>query len=163
MREQWIRFCSLAAIHPAPTQRLISNSLRPNGPALTFHNRPILEQNLLGSKVCEPTSDHTSLLPPGTLLRRKSGPARGIVASRGSNGANAMRSILALGVLIALCTSANAAKVHHSGPHHFQRRDVIVHPSQDEAAPSGWYKFPGYPPIPPDQNRNLDPSNFGGG
>jgi hypothetical protein len=72
-----------------------------------------------------------------------------------------MRSILALGVLIALCTSANAAKVHHSGPS--QPRNVIVRPSQDEAVPPGWYKFPGYPPIPPGQNRNLDPSNFGGG
>jgi hypothetical protein len=74
-----------------------------------------------------------------------------------------MRSIFALGVLIALCTSANAATVHHSGPHHFQQRDVIVHPRRDEAVPPGWYKFPGYPPIPPEQNRNLDPSNFGGG
>jgi len=72
-----------------------------------------------------------------------------------------MRSILALGSLIALCTSANAAKVHHSGPS--QPRHVIVRPSQDEAVPPGWYKFPGYPPIPPEQNRNLDPSNFGGG
>ena len=27
----------------------------------------------------------------------------------------------------------------------------------------GWYEFPGYPPIPPELNRNLDPSNFGGG
>jgi hypothetical protein len=69
-----------------------------------------------------------------------------------------MRSIFALGILIALCTSANAAKVHHSKP-----RDVIVHPSQNEAVPPGWYKFPGYPAIPPEQNRNLDPSNFGGG
>jgi len=69
-----------------------------------------------------------------------------------------MRSIFALGILIAFCTSANAAKVHHSKP-----RDVIVHPSQNEAVPPGWYKFPGYPAIPPEQNRNLDPSNFGGG
>ena len=68
-----------------------------------------------------------------------------------------MRSIFALGILIALCTSANAAKVHHSKP-----RDVIVRPGQNEAVPPGWYKFPGYPPIPPEQNRNLDPSNFGG-
>jgi hypothetical protein len=61
-----------------------------------------------------------------------------------------MRSIFALGVLIALCTSANAATAHHSGSHHFQQRDVIVH------------KFPGYSPIPPEQDRNLDPSNYGG-
>jgi hypothetical protein len=31
------------------------------------------------------------------------------------------------------------------------------------AVPPGWYKFPGYPPIPPEEIRNLDPSNFGGG
>jgi hypothetical protein len=74
-----------------------------------------------------------------------------------------MRSILVISVLIALCTSANAATVHHSRPHHFQQQDIIVHPSQDEAVPPGWYKFPGYPPIPPEQNRNLDPSNYGGG
>ena len=73
-----------------------------------------------------------------------------------------MRSIFALGVLLALCTSANAATVHHPGPHHFQQRDVIVHPSQDEAVPPGWYKFPGYSPISPEQDRNLDPSNYGG-
>ena len=74
-----------------------------------------------------------------------------------------MRSIFALGILIALCTSANAAKVRKAGPHHSQPRDVIVRPSQDEAVPPGWYKFPGHPPIPPEQNRNLDPSNRGGG
>ena len=46
--------------------------------------------------------------------------------------------------------------VHHSKP-----RNDIVRPRHDEAVPSGWYKFPGYPPIPPELNRNLDPSNFG--
>jgi hypothetical protein len=75
-----------------------------------------------------------------------------------SNGANVMRSIFALGLLIALCASANAAKVHHVKP-----RDAIVRPSQGEVVPPGWYKFPGYPPIPPEQNRNLDPSTRGSG
>ena len=75
-----------------------------------------------------------------------------------STGANAMRSVLALGLLITLCASANATTVHHS-----KLRHVIVRPSQGVAAPPGWYKFPGYPPIPPEENRNLDPSNFGGG
>ena len=55
-----------------------------------------------------------------------------------------MRSIFGLGILIALCTSANAAKVYHSDPHHSKPRDVIVRPSQDEAVPSGWDKFPGH-------------------
>jgi hypothetical protein len=73
-----------------------------------------------------------------------------------------MRSIFALGILIALCTSANAAKVRHSGPHHSQPRDVIVRLGQDEAVPLRGYKFPGYPPIASEQNRNPDPSHFGG-
>ena len=77
-----------------------------------------------------------------------------------------MRSVLALGLLMTLCASADAATVHRSKPstvHLRTRPHVIVRPSQDVAAPPGWYKFPGYPPIPPEENRNLDPSNFGGG
>ena len=70
-----------------------------------------------------------------------------------------MRCVLALGLFITLCAPASAAMVHHSRSRHH----VIVRPSQDVAAPPGWYKFPGYPPIPPEENRNLDPSNFGGG
>ena len=68
-----------------------------------------------------------------------------------------MRFILALGLVIEMCASANAAMVHHYKPRH-----VVVRPNQDEVVPPGWYKFPGYPPIPPEENRNLDPSNFGG-
>jgi hypothetical protein len=68
-----------------------------------------------------------------------------------------MRSVLALGLLIGLSASASAATVHHfrSRPH------VIVRPSRDEVIPPGWYKFPGYPPIPPEENRNLDASTRG--
>jgi len=69
-----------------------------------------------------------------------------------------MRSVLALGLLIALCTSANAARVHHVK----QARDAILRSSHDEAVAPGWYKFPGYPAIPPSENRNLDPSTRGG-
>jgi hypothetical protein len=70
-----------------------------------------------------------------------------------------MRSILALGVLIALCTSANAAKVHH-----FRTRDhVTIQPSQGPCVPPTCYKFPGYPPLPPEAIRTHDPSTFGGG
>ncbi len=68
-----------------------------------------------------------------------------------------MRTVLALGLLITLCASANAARVHHPKPRH-----VIVSPSQSVTGP-GWVTFPGWKPIPPEQNRNLDPSNFGGG
>ena len=142
--------------HTSPPQRLISDSLRPNGSALTFQNRPILKQNLLGSTVCEPTSERCRPPPsPGTSAQ--SGPARGAMASRGGNRANAMRSILALGVLIALCTSANAAKVHH-----FRTRDHVT-PSQGTCVPPACYKYPGYPPLPPEAIRNHDPSTFGGG
>jgi hypothetical protein len=45
---------------------------------------------------------------------------------------------------------------------HFQQRDVIVDPGQAVAVPPARYQFPGYAPIPPAQNRNLDPSNYGG-
>jgi len=67
-----------------------------------------------------------------------------------SIGANAMRSVLALGLLIALCTSANAARVHHSKPRH-----VIVSPSQSVD--------PRFPPVLQDQTPSYnDPSKFGG-
>ena len=68
-----------------------------------------------------------------------------------------MRSIFALGILIALCTSANAAKVRKAGPHHSQPRDVIVRPSQDEAVPPGWYKFPAIRPYPQSRIEILTP------
>ena len=68
-----------------------------------------------------------------------------------SIGANAMRSVLALGLLIALCASANAARVHHSKPRH-----VIVRPSQSVD--------PRFPPVLQDQTPSYnDPSKFGGG
>jgi hypothetical protein len=74
-----------------------------------------------------------------------------------------MRSVLALGSLalglsVMPCAYADAATVHHVR----KRQHVIVSPSQ-EVIPPGWYKFPGYPPIPPEQNRNLDPSTRGSG
>ncbi len=54
-----------------------------------------------------------------------------------------MRSVLVLILLMSACTAAAAAPARH-------------------AHPPGWYKFPGRPPIPASENRNLDPSNFGG-
>jgi hypothetical protein len=79
------------------------------------------------------------------------------------------RSVLVWGLLMIFCTSADAATAHH-----YRTRHVIMHPgvsssfaavpgNQGTAVPPGWYKFPGYPPIPPEANRNLDPSTFGGG
>ena len=62
-----------------------------------------------------------------------------------------IRSVLALGLLIAVATSANAAKVHHSKP-----RNVIVRPSQSVD--------PRFPQVLQDQTpRYDDPSRRGGG
>ena len=41
-----------------------------------------------------------------------------------------MRSVLAVGLLVTLCASADAAAVHHSKPRHF-----IVRPSRDVVVP----------------------------
>jgi hypothetical protein len=70
-----------------------------------------------------------------------------------------MRSVLVLLLLISACAPVAAAPAHHARPRHH----VVVHPDTNAVVPPGWYKFPGYPPIPPSENRNLDPSNFGGG
>jgi len=64
-------------------------------------------------------------------------------------GANAMRCVLALGLLIALCASASAARVHHSKPRH-----VIV--------PSSQGVDPRFPPVLQDQTPSYDdPSKRG--
>ncbi|KJC37238.1 hypothetical protein UB31_33850 [Bradyrhizobium sp. LTSP849] len=70
-----------------------------------------------------------------------------------------MRSILVLVLLISACAPAAAAPAGRAHPRH----PVVVRPAEDAPVPPGWYKFPGRPPIPPSENRNLDPSNFGGG
>jgi hypothetical protein len=61
-----------------------------------------------------------------------------------------MRSVFALGLLISLCAPVSAATAHHPRMHHH----VIVRPSQSVVVPPG--------PIAPDENRNLDPSTWGG-
>jgi len=62
-----------------------------------------------------------------------------------------MRSVLTLGFLIALCASANAARIHHSKPRH-----VIVCPSKSVD--------PRFPPVLQDQTPGYDdPSKFGSG
>jgi hypothetical protein len=52
---------------------------------------------------------------------------------------NEMRSILALGVLIALCASANAAKVHRAKPH-----AGPVRTAAPVAVPTKTYVVPGW-------------------
>jgi hypothetical protein len=72
-----------------------------------------------------------------------------------------MRSVLALGLLIALCASAEAASVHHFKPRH-----VIVRPGQGLTSGSGvpgWAYAPAGPPVLQDQTPSYDdPSKFGG-
>ena len=72
-----------------------------------------------------------------------------------------MRSVLALGLLITLCASANAATVHHS-----KLRHVIVRPNQGMTlghSASGWAYAPPRPPVHYHDTPSYDdPSKFGG-
>jgi hypothetical protein len=70
-----------------------------------------------------------------------------------------MRSALALSLLIILCASANAATVHRFSTRHH----ITIQPSQGTCVPPACYKFPGYPPLPPEAIRTHDASTFGGG
>jgi len=70
-----------------------------------------------------------------------------------------MRAALALGLLVMLWSAAAAATTVH---HPRVRQHVVTRPSA-EVVPPGWYQFPGFKPIPPEENRNLDPSTRGGG
>jgi hypothetical protein len=58
-----------------------------------------------------------------------------LAAILSSIGANAMRSFLALGLLITLCASAGAATARHS-------RHVIVHQGHEYAIPGWTYAAP---------------------
>jgi hypothetical protein len=70
-----------------------------------------------------------------------------------------MRSALAFALVITLWASANAKTMHHfrTGRH------VTIQPTQGACVPPTCYKFPGYPPLPPEAIRTHDPSTFGGG
>jgi hypothetical protein len=72
-----------------------------------------------------------------------------------------MRSALALGLLIALSVSADAATVRH--PH---TRYVLIRPdvASSFAAVRGWAYAPRQPPVQYDASPSYnDPSKFGGG
>jgi hypothetical protein len=69
-----------------------------------------------------------------------------------------MRFITIVILLMSAGAAAEAAPARHRHPH-----PVAVQPAENAPVPPGWYKFPGWPPIPLSENRNLDPSNFGGG
>jgi len=67
-----------------------------------------------------------------------------------------MRSFLAFGLFIILCSSANAATVNHSRNHHlvFISRSVVL----------SFAAVPGRPPIHYNNTPSYnDPSRFGGG
>ena len=65
---------------------------------------------------------------------------------------NAMRSVLVLGLLMALCVSADAATAHHYRTHHVIIRPGIASSFAAVPIPPGRYKFSGYPPIPLEAN-----------
>ncbi|QIG92521.1 MULTISPECIES: hypothetical protein [unclassified Bradyrhizobium] len=70
-----------------------------------------------------------------------------------------MRAALMVGLLAMLWSAAaDAATAHHRRV----RQHVTTGPSE-QVAPPGHYVYPGYGPIPPGENRNLDPSTRGGG
>ena len=102
--------------------------------------------------------DYLRLIEPLTTTsfdECKRGTVRASNENRMLIGAKAMRSILALGLLITLC--ACAATLRHSRYH------VIVHPSQSYAVP-GWAYAGLRPPVGYDDTPSYnDPSKFGGG
>ena len=78
-----------------------------------------------------------------------------------------MRTLFALSVsaalLLGLSAPADAAKSHARSVQNFRAaHGAVIQPGADVTTP-GVYRYPGYGPIPPEQNRNLDPSNWGGG
>jgi DNA-binding transcriptional LysR family regulator len=89
------------------------------------------------------------------LMRAGAGAARAPDQKTDVYWSNAMRSFLALGLLITLCASASAATMHHS-------RHVIVRPAQGHAVLGSAYAAV-QPPIHYDDNPSYDdPSKFGG-
>jgi hypothetical protein len=78
-----------------------------------------------------------------------------------------MRKLFALSVSAALVLAfsgpANAAKSHHRSVQNFRAAHGAAIQGEPETVARPGYYFPGYGVIPPEQNRNLDPSNWGGG
>ena len=75
-----------------------------------------------------------------------------------------MRSVLALSLLVALCTSANAATAHHvKRAHHPEPRRIFVRPDRS-VNPLYQRLDPRFPPVIEDQTPSYDdPSKFGSG
>jgi hypothetical protein len=70
-----------------------------------------------------------------------------------------MRAALAFALVMVLWSvAADAATTHRR---RLQQRAIVRPPA--DAVPPGWYNSLGWKPIPPEENRNLDPSTRGGG
>lgn len=76
-----------------------------------------------------------------------------------------MRSLLAFGVaaavVLGMSLPADAAKSRRPAVQNLRGANAAV--VAPDALPAPAYRYPGYGQIPPAQNRNLDPSNWGGG
>src|SRR6266436_3395271 len=106
---------------------------------------------------CNPPARRTgpSLPPFLSLLTVRAGTVRPLI------GANTMRSILVLGLLMTLCVSANAATLHH----HRTRHHVVIPPgvASSFAAVPGWTYAPVSPAVRYDDTPSYnDPSKSGG-
>ncbi|MCP1844075.1 hypothetical protein ACVIHI_003006 [Bradyrhizobium sp. USDA 4524] len=65
---------------------------------------------------------------------------------------------LTLPLVVLWSADADAAKAHHRRG----RQHLIIRPSEQVVSPDR-YVYPGFGPIPPGENRNLDPSTRGSG
>jgi hypothetical protein len=70
--------------------------------------------------------------------------------------------VLSAALVPGLSEPVNAAKSQQRSVQNFRAaHGAMAEP--DTGVRPGVYRYPGYGPIPPGQNRNLDPSNWGGG
>jgi hypothetical protein len=84
-----------------------------------------------------------------------------MISDKKLNGANTMRSLLALSLLMTLCASASAATAHHSNP----RFHAMALPRQVFLGPAvpGWAYAAPRPAVHYDGAPSYDdPSKFGG-
>ncbi|MGY4570876.1 hypothetical protein ACVWY5_003946 [Bradyrhizobium sp. USDA 3256] len=70
----------------------------------------------------------------------------------------AISLVLALPLVVLWSSVAGAATAHHRRV----RQHLIIRPSE-QVVPPDRYVYPGFGPIPPGENRNLDPSTRGSG
>lgn len=71
-----------------------------------------------------------------------------------------MRVVLALMLPVVFVWSATAEAATQ---HHQRVRPHVVNRPSEQVVPMGRYIYPGFGPIPPGENRNLDPSTRGSG